>query len=483
MKTAIKDVFTVQTFHSRFFMLFLSTLTCLGVFYCQDIPSIVKEDFIAFIEKQSPGNSDYYFNLMYSTYSFPNIILPILSGILIDKIGYGLPLIIFSGLNFLGNAIVCAGIHVNSIFVVLLGRCVFGMGGESMIITQSALLVYWFKGKELGFSQALSLSLGRAASVMNCYVSPKVVESGLASSYAVAMGICALSFLAAMLAGIIDVSARARQTEINPVRLSNNSLRDSVRQLATSNQTSQNIMDQLYKCKPIVWFHIAAICMFYLAYLPFSMIASGFFEEKWYKGREMNQGEKVKEIGQLLSIPLIISALLFPVFGFTVDKFGRRLHFLLLAASLLITSYCLFLTTSSEAPLVVLGLSYAIFGAICWSALALLVPQKIIGTIFGLVTILQNFTLTIFPIFLAYLTTKHSSSLESIMSLLVNSVATLVLVCIVWFYDSKSQVSLKSVDQEKIIKSVEDEYAKEELNPENRIFDDYISDEEDSLLL
>ena len=40
------------------------------------------------------------------------------------------------------------------------------------------------------------------------------------------MGVCALSFLAAMLAGIIDVSVRARQTEIDPVRLSNNSLRD-----------------------------------------------------------------------------------------------------------------------------------------------------------------------------------------------------------------------------------------------------------------
>jgi len=123
---------------------------------------------MAFIEKQRPGLSDYYFNLMYSVYSFPNIILPILSGILIDKIGknifdfqkssllnsgYGLPLIIFSGLNFVGNAIVCAGIHLNNIFVILIGRSIFGMGAESLILTQTALLVYWFKGKELGFSQ------------------------------------------------------------------------------------------------------------------------------------------------------------------------------------------------------------------------------------------------------------------------------------------------------------------------------------------
>ena len=97
---------------------------------------------------------------------------------------------------------------------------------------------------------------------------------------------------------------------------------------------------------------------------------------------EISQVEKVKQIGQLLSIPLIISAVLFPVFGFAVDKIGRRLHFLLLSAGLLITSYSLFLFTASKVPLVILGLAYAIFGAICWSALALLVPQKIIVRFF-----------------------------------------------------------------------------------------------------
>lgn len=169
------------------------------------------------------------------------------------------------------------------------------------------------------------------------------------------------------------------------------------------------------------------------------MIASTYFEEKWYKGMNMTQAEKAKQIGTLLSIPLMISAVLFPVFGYAVDKIGRRLEFLLLSSVLLITSYCLFLTTTSGMPLIILGLSYAIFGAICWSALALLVPHKIIGTILGLVTILQNFTLTIFPMFLAYLTTKNNSSLESILSLLVNSVATLVLVCFVWFFDRKNK--------------------------------------------
>ena len=233
-------------------------------------------------------------------------------------------------------------------------------------------------------------------------------------------------------------------------RLSHTS-QDLVRLSNSAKKPSEGLIEQLYRCKPIVWFHIAAIVMFYLSYLPFSMIASTYFEEKWYKGTNMTSVQKKTEIGHLLSIPLMISAVLFPVFGYAVDKIGRRLEFLLLSSVLLITSYCLFLMTNSGIPLVVLGLSYAIFGAICWSALALLVPHRIVGTILGLVTILQNFTLTIFPMFLAYMTTKNNSSLESILSLLVNSVATLVLVCFVCFFDRKNKGTEGEGDLSKII--------------------------------
>lgn len=71
------------------------------------------------------------------------------------KKGYGLPLIIFSGCILMGNAIIYAGVRLPNVIVILVGRFIFGLGGESLIITQGALLIYWFKGKELGFSQVI----------------------------------------------------------------------------------------------------------------------------------------------------------------------------------------------------------------------------------------------------------------------------------------------------------------------------------------
>lgn len=97
----------------------------------------------------------------------------------------------------------------------------------------------------------------------------------------------------------------------------------------------------------------------------------------------MSHTEKVERTGNLLGIPLIVSSLLFPVFGYIVDKWGKRLHFLLASSLILIMSYILFITTTSILPLFTFGLSYAIFGAVLWPVLALLVPQRIVVIFFS----------------------------------------------------------------------------------------------------
>jgi len=134
------------------------------MFYCTDIPSLIKAEITKLIETKAPRKSEYYFNLMYSLYCFPNILLPIMSGMLIDRIGkidskianfqgYNIPNIIFCGLIFLGNFIVYLGLRVENVILLLLGRFVYGLGGESLAIGMSALVVRWFKGKELAFAQ------------------------------------------------------------------------------------------------------------------------------------------------------------------------------------------------------------------------------------------------------------------------------------------------------------------------------------------
>lgn len=456
MKTDKKPFFHhFKAFHNRFIILFLGTLSWFGFYYCYDMPSVIKMKIIEMFQTQNADQAEYYFNLMYSLYSFPNVILPIFSGLLIDRIGYNIPLVLFCALVCVGNVITFFGTRLESIGLMLAGRFLFGIGGESLSISVNSILIAWFKEKELGFSQALSLSLGRAASVLTCFLSPYVVQYGVSTSFGLGVWMCIISLVAAVMAAILDSTA-AKSRENASSQVNNQDEAEQQRE-----ESFKNIVQQLLKCKAIFWAHVAAICMFYLAYLPFSMVASGFISERWFEGSNATSQEKVEQTGNMLGIPLIVSSILFPVFGLIIDKVGKRLHFLVGSALLLIACYVLFLTTTSIVPLLVLGLAYAIFGATLWPVLAFLVPQRILGTALGLVTIFQNLSMTLFPIFIAYLVSNFNSNLQSMFALLVNSALALVLVGVVWRLDMKSKVSLGSKDTPAILAAVEEEYSKE----------------------
>lgn len=77
---------------------------------------------------------------MYSIYSLPNTVLPLFGGILIDKIGVKISLIIFTTLLTLGQLIFAIGGSAESLWIMLLGRFVFGLGGECMTVSQSAIV-------------------------------------------------------------------------------------------------------------------------------------------------------------------------------------------------------------------------------------------------------------------------------------------------------------------------------------------------------
>lgn len=92
------------------------------------------------------------FGAMYSVYSLPNMILPLFGGILTDKYGDRFMSLIFCLLISLGQLIFAVGYFALRPWIMLTGRFIFGMGGESLNITMSTLIMKWFIGSELSFS-------------------------------------------------------------------------------------------------------------------------------------------------------------------------------------------------------------------------------------------------------------------------------------------------------------------------------------------
>ena len=73
-----------------------------------------------------------HFSLFYTVYSLPNMILPLLGGILLDSIGVRMGLMFFCAVLTLGQFIFMLGGYQQSYQEMIAGRVVFGLGGESM---------------------------------------------------------------------------------------------------------------------------------------------------------------------------------------------------------------------------------------------------------------------------------------------------------------------------------------------------------------
>ena len=94
--------------------------------------------------------------------------------------------------------------------------------------------------------------------------------------------------------------------------------------------------------------------------------------------------ENERIAGELMSIPFLTSALLFPIIGYTIDKYGKRTLFLILSALLVIAGHVTMLYIYPILPLILLGLGYSLFGGIVWPSVALVVNPKNLGIAYGL---------------------------------------------------------------------------------------------------
>ncbi len=107
----------------RWFGLAMACLLLFGDSYCFDNPMALQSAF-----EKTLGIDELKFNLLYSVYSLPNIVLPFFGGMLMDKIGLRVGLFIFSIILIGGQIIFTFGGFTSTFWIMLIGRCVFGIG-------------------------------------------------------------------------------------------------------------------------------------------------------------------------------------------------------------------------------------------------------------------------------------------------------------------------------------------------------------------
>lgn len=83
--------------------LFLGCFIMFGHSYSYDMPNSA---YSKLKEKVThDGNSEVNYNLLYSVLSYPNVVLPLLGGILVDKLGLNLGIILFAFFTMFGQSV------------------------------------------------------------------------------------------------------------------------------------------------------------------------------------------------------------------------------------------------------------------------------------------------------------------------------------------------------------------------------------------
>jgi MFS family permease len=351
----------------RFLILLFVSLMMVGNYFAYDsigaLAPLIIDDMQ--IDREAIG-------MMYSFYSWPNLVMVFIAGLLIDRFGTRFMSLVFSTLIVVGAAIVAGA---PTFWLMIAGRTLFGIGAESLIVCQSAILAKWFKGKELAFAFGLALTFMRIGTLFSFNTEAWIAETYGSWRLAlwVAVWLCVLSMLTNVAYVIMERRAEGRVT------------------LAVAPAGDKIVVSDIKRFNASYWY-ITALCVtFYSAIFPFTAFSTDFFVEKW--------NVSVIAGGRISSIIIFASMTLAPILGRVVDKMGRRSTMMVVGSLLLVPCYLtLGLTTLNPIfPMALLGFAFSLVPAALWPAVPLLVEEKTVGTAFGLMTMVQNLGLAAFP--------------------------------------------------------------------------------------
>ena len=371
----------------RWIVLLFISLAMFGNYYIYDSISPLAD-----LLKSQLCFTDSEIGLLNGIYSFPNIIMVLIGGIIIDRIGTRKSVFIFTVLIMLGALVTAVK---GDIYWMAAGRLIFGLGAESMIVAITTIIARWFKGKQLAFAFGLNLTIARLGSFMalnapswgrglyDYWQSPLWITVG-AGVFAV---ICIIVFY------IMDVYGNKK--------------------FAMEKEGNQDKIEikEIFKFGVSFWY-ITALCVtFYSAMFPFQTFAIKFFQEAHGTTRE---------VGGNLSSMLTLAAMIFtPLFGLLTDKIGKRSLMMMFGSLLIVPVYLIMayridlasfiglhggLTVNlaffgiEEAvipyylmvPMSLMGIAFSLIPAVMWPSVAYIVDPKKLGTAYGLMTMIQN---------------------------------------------------------------------------------------------
>ncbi|MCX7880563.1 MAG: MFS transporter [Ignavibacteria bacterium] len=356
----------------RWFVLVVISFAMFGNYYVYDSISPLAD----VLAKQLKF-TDKDIGLLQGIYSLPNIVMVLLGGLIIDKLGTRRSNLLFSGICVIGAF---TTFLKGDVALMAAGRLIFGLGSESLIVSITTTLAKWFKGKELSFAFGLNLTIARLGSfaALNSPSWAKDLYVSWQGPLIVSFVAAFVSLLAVTIYFFLDLWSRQKFT------------------LGEEPKQEKIYIKEVFTFPAGFWF-ITMLCVtFYSAIFPFQTFAIKFFQEVHFLSRET--------AGFLSSILTLSAMVMTPIFGFLVDKVGHRAKFMIIGSLLIIPLYPIMAYTkiSLYIPMSIMGLAFSLIPAVMWPSVAYLVDVKKLGTAYGVMTMFQNIGLLLTNILIGY---------------------------------------------------------------------------------
>jgi MFS family permease len=322
---------------------------------------------VADLLQRQLGYTDTQIGTLNAIYSFPNIIMVLIGGVIVDRFGTRLSTLLFAIICTIGAVLTA----MSPLFPVMAaGRLIFGLGAESMIVAITVAIGQWFVGKQLGFAFGLNLSIGRAGSyaadLSTSWFKP-LYDVGWQPPLWLAAGFVATSVLACVVYYVLERAASRRFT------------------LASSSQSDRIVWRDLLRFDKSYWYIVGLCVTFYSVIFPFrSTFAIKYFQHA--------HGLSLEQAGTMNGYVFLAAIFATPLFGLMVDRLGRRAAFMAFGTFLLCTVFPLLAYTNANLWIstALIGVAFSLVPAVLWPAVPYLVEPERLGTAYGLMTMLQN---------------------------------------------------------------------------------------------
>jgi MFS family permease len=298
----------------------------------------------------------------------PGIVIVVYAGMIVDEFGAGVSAVVFSLIAACGSAVL---LLANESFAgMFLGRMLFGLGVEPLIVAVLAALAGWFRNRNKALAIGIALGLARLGSALaytaNLWT-PSSLRANPDANIALLLWLGAIAGMLAVLCAVVFYMIHRRSS------------------VATDPADKVRLRDIL-KFSSAVWIlGLIAFC-FYSASYGFSKLGQDVL------------GEIFEKPGLPLAVMTLSAMILNPAVGWLVDRYGVTRHLLIAGTSIF---PFLFIGIIYGGPrflfweMLLFGFCVACISGSLWPLVPGIIPESRVGTAFGVIAMLQNLGIVI----------------------------------------------------------------------------------------